>query len=233
MPLSTHRRAFTLVELLVVIAIVALLLAILVPSLTRAREFTRRSVCRSQVHQLLGAVHTYAAANKSVLPEGKRNLVGAVRGEHCIWIGDHLYDLVRQQSGVHDLIACPNLPGFGYHNQYGWVIGYNYLGNHPRMNELNNFRSPIRTSEESTLAVWTELNNWCPGYWVFVAHTARGPLGTYPFTNYHLAGIDAVQAGSEGGNIGYLDGSARWKNIGEMKTYETGEWGPNAYPCMW
>ena len=231
--MSTRRVAFTLVELLVVVAIIALLLAILAPSMVRAKEYTRRAVCRSQTHQLLAAATTYASANKSVLPSGKRNLVGGVRGEHCIWISDELYNLIRDQTGRHDMISCPNLPGFGYQNQYGWVIGYNYLGHHPRMNELKNFRSPIRLAEDPGLPVWTDLNNWCPGYWVFVAHLARGPLGQYPFTNYSLGGIDAAAAGSEGGNVAYLDGSARWKNIGEMKTYESGEWGPNAYPCMW
>lgn len=43
------KKAFTLVELLVVISIIALLLAILLPALSRAREISRRTVCASQM----------------------------------------------------------------------------------------------------------------------------------------------------------------------------------------
>ncbi len=48
---------FTLVELLVVVAIIALLVAILVPSLLEARELAKRSICASNLHQIgLGMV---------------------------------------------------------------------------------------------------------------------------------------------------------------------------------
>lgn len=47
------RKAFTLVELLVVIAIIALLLALLMPALERAREQGRRTVCISNLRQLM------------------------------------------------------------------------------------------------------------------------------------------------------------------------------------
>ncbi len=47
-----QRRAFTLIELLVVIAIIALLMAILMPALNRAREQGKRGVCLSHLKQL-------------------------------------------------------------------------------------------------------------------------------------------------------------------------------------
>ncbi len=57
-----RKNAFTLVELLVVISIIALLLAILVPALNRAREFAKRIVCVSLLKSYAMANITYAAA---------------------------------------------------------------------------------------------------------------------------------------------------------------------------
>jgi prepilin-type N-terminal cleavage/methylation domain-containing protein/prepilin-type processing-associated H-X9-DG protein len=55
------RPGFTLIELLVVIAILALLVSILLPSLSRALELSREVVCRSNLRQLHLANVNYAA----------------------------------------------------------------------------------------------------------------------------------------------------------------------------
>jgi prepilin-type N-terminal cleavage/methylation domain-containing protein/prepilin-type processing-associated H-X9-DG protein len=56
-------RAFTLVELLVVIAILALLMGVLLPALSRAREQGKRSVCLNYQRQLTSAWMMYADDN--------------------------------------------------------------------------------------------------------------------------------------------------------------------------
>ncbi|MHB1155811.1 MAG: prepilin-type N-terminal cleavage/methylation domain-containing protein [Phycisphaerales bacterium] len=53
-------HGFTLVELLVVVAIIALLIAILLPGLKKAREAATGAVCMSNMHQVGIAMYTYA-----------------------------------------------------------------------------------------------------------------------------------------------------------------------------
>ena len=53
------KHAFTLIELLVVIAIISMLLAILMPSLSRARAQARTTVCASQMRQVGVGIYNY------------------------------------------------------------------------------------------------------------------------------------------------------------------------------
>ncbi|MFI5380728.1 MAG: prepilin-type N-terminal cleavage/methylation domain-containing protein [Tepidisphaerales bacterium] len=61
-------RGFTLVELLVVIAIIALLIAILLPALGRAKKQASAVACASDVRQVYQALIQYASDNKDHLP---------------------------------------------------------------------------------------------------------------------------------------------------------------------
>jgi prepilin-type N-terminal cleavage/methylation domain-containing protein len=59
---------FTLIEVLVVVAIIALLTAILLPSLHNAREQAKRTECTSNLHQIGVSLHTYTHDSRDQLP---------------------------------------------------------------------------------------------------------------------------------------------------------------------
>ena len=63
-----HRRAFTLVELLVVVGVIAVLIALLMPALTRARMSADLVKCQANFRQIYSAVSIYTNENKGFLP---------------------------------------------------------------------------------------------------------------------------------------------------------------------
>jgi len=65
---KASRPAFTLIELLVVVAIIALLISILLPSLSKAREQAKAAVCSSGLQQFGRSLYIYEGAYKAVPP---------------------------------------------------------------------------------------------------------------------------------------------------------------------
>ncbi len=67
-PRKSGLRAFTLIELLVVIAIIAILAAMLLPALAKAKTKAHMSQCVSNLKQQANAFHMYFGDNKDTIP---------------------------------------------------------------------------------------------------------------------------------------------------------------------
>lgn len=60
---TARKRGFTLIELLVVVSIIALLIAILLPALSKARESAKTAVCQANLRSLGQAQYAYTTDN--------------------------------------------------------------------------------------------------------------------------------------------------------------------------
>ena len=169
-------------------------------------------------------------------------------------------------GGVPPLLTDPAFKDFGWWQRgpnVGWGIGYMYLGGHPFLSAANkptaerpeqkSWDSPISLASRGSgqLVVCHLTWSLTPGLvtgvdassWVVVAHTRGG--GAYGDwndpTNRHMnynqfKTADDSSIGAIGSNIGYIDGSSHWKDIGDMDEYFTAatEGGAGAgYPGLW
>ena len=113
-----RNKGFTLIELLVVIAIIALLIAILLPSLARARELSKRTVCSTRLKSMGTAAGMYTNDNAgSWMIPGHKNVTFEDDAEFIDWpgkMGGHsdfdAYDQEFRQS-LWSTESYSNLPG--------------------------------------------------------------------------------------------------------------------------
>ena len=117
------RTGFSLIELLVVVAVIAVLVAILSPSLRRVVTLTRRMMCGANLRQYVIAMGSYLKNNDGIFPSCHSG--GPVTVE-TTWIGAlHPY-----AGGVENLGRCPELhtPRIDYGVTWEWSFTGHHLG---------------------------------------------------------------------------------------------------------
>jgi prepilin-type N-terminal cleavage/methylation domain-containing protein len=237
---------FTLIELLVVIAIIAVLAALLLPTLANAKEKARRSHCQNNIRQFILAVHLYADDNEQSVPSGVSE-VGDPMDSHIPVIPSATRSNLIHYGGTYRILECPGLgapfgtPEGWYYRGYGYVLGYNYLGGHyktpwPRFRAFSGWVSPQRLTDDPMLVLVTDANDWSPGYGkTFAPHGRSGPIGREgDFSNPDAEGVSSREIGAAGGHVGLLSGSVSWKPIKEMQPYRGSRlWGNGGCFAVW
>jgi len=97
-----QKKGFTLIELLVVIAIIALLLAILMPSLKKAKQIAKDVVCRSNLKHWGTIWAVYTNENQGLLPDPTNPIFNGIRRD---WIAALREDYPTGQDSISQ---CPN-----------------------------------------------------------------------------------------------------------------------------
>jgi len=221
-----HRAGFTLIELLVVISIIALLIAILLPALTRARETGRRAVCASNEHQILLALQMYAMDNENNLPlstfmdwGGQANLlrvppfdmVFTYFGIREMWFCPNSLDVFKREFW--DVVRGPYTDPFGDFEAV--YTGYNYTANliagHQTVGTTaEEVESPKTLTDPSDWVLTADfLGVWWDGVDKSYSEFAvtGGVNHVQPTGGVYTYNMGAVPAGS---NVGRLDGSVGW-----------------------
>lgn len=108
----SRKKIFTLIELLVVVAIIAILLALLLPALSRARHSVMKAHCASNMRQFGMAFHLYAQDNSDYYPYKVtmyQNVVNGVLTPHQNMETD-VWKMVVEKYVTAGARGCPAYP---------------------------------------------------------------------------------------------------------------------------
>jgi prepilin-type N-terminal cleavage/methylation domain-containing protein/prepilin-type processing-associated H-X9-DG protein len=206
-PRQARAHGFTLIELLVVIAIIAILAAMLLPALAKAREKARTISCTSNVKQIGLGTLMYVDDNLGVFPPAR-----SVWGPYgAVPEGNYYLDFIMPYVADTQVLICPS--------HKGDVCAPSACSNHLSHQRYPDFGYAIN-------AYYTDY----PSGWVGLAADQRSrPTAevTKPsvvfmlldFRCYWSATTGVVEltmaervAHNTGGNIGYADGHAQWRS---------------------
>ncbi|OGV60379.1 MAG: hypothetical protein A2X45_18565 [Lentisphaerae bacterium GWF2_50_93] len=184
-----RKNNFTLIELLVVIAIIAILAAMLLPALKKAKDSANKSMCLSNEKQMGTAIANYTGDYDDWIPTANQDSVA--NPGNADWKDLIIPYLHNRNTGYtkEPVYTCPsnNLPFTGANMQH---YGMNYQLDYYSNNKLSQIPSPsskLLVSEKSYI-------EWAP----------------YVFWNSATSGIQRNH--DFGANILYIDYHVEWGN---------------------
>ncbi|MCG8404999.1 MAG: prepilin-type N-terminal cleavage/methylation domain-containing protein [Phycisphaerales bacterium] len=207
-----RQKAFTLIELLVVISIIAVLIAILLPSLSAARERNRTTVCLTHLRSLSHGWHMYADDNGDITLPGRyfKASGGTSNPENWYDVGNGLkyrprwvatlgkyvgifaFDKPQTNFDRQDydskIYQCPTAPNWIDERNYAYGYNHQFLGNARKTaDQFHNF--PVNRSRISSFA-GTVLGADCLG--------TAGGVPTSDRKPYNNGGTDFAELGNHG-----------------------------------
>lgn len=194
---GAKRKGFTLIELLVVIAIIAILAAMLLPALSRARENARKSVCMSNLKQIGTAVLMYAQDWECTPQPYPTSWGYRIFG---------YYDGAYQPGGLGRLV--PDYISTGGLNVFNCPSNKIHLYPYPWPSNPQNYWKPGGALDMR-----------------YAMRRPAGPSPMYPEKSPNRSYlIDDVWYGGlvhqgRGGNVLFLNGSVKWFNQQDFKQY--------------
>jgi len=182
-----RRGAFTLIELLVVVAIIAVLVAMLLPSLTKARAEARQMVCASNLRQTGLGLRAYAEDNSGYAP-----LVHGFdyNNPEPPRDGKQWWEWLAPYGYHREYLLCPEDP---YRNEQ-WVESYLFNGMFAFGKKLDRVQDPSRKIMVSERAdnepalqhqgypAWLEVSVWE----FLIARNRHGDVSNYLFVDGHV-----------------------------------------------
>lgn len=239
-------RAFTLIELLVVIAVIAVLLAVMIPALRKAKSIALRVSCANHLHQCGLSLAAYSVAHNNKLPTA-----GGYALRHIILSSYKILESTTDDprifvcpaytyfrkivvtgtsaefDGIYNWEPFPSMYNFGKPD-HGYYIGYFYLGGRDLSDwdwdmmypgdDAREWKSPGTFSDGSRLVLMADVIETAFGSpsWTEAVHKRGG------WERVEWSGVTEItpkEIKAYGVNKLYLDGSVSWQSLDKLHKY--------------